>query len=132
MSRSIRIVLLSLIGLVIIIVQSALIGVVANLSYKDTMQARTGEMGLMVETVAKSLGDFGEQLSMLVNGMSKAYKIQHFLETGDGLEGAEFFIAAMSQSSPAINSLYIFDATGQMRAIQVQGKATQLSDLTGR
>lgn len=48
MSRSIRIVLLSLIGLVIIIVQSALIGVVANLSYKDTMQARTGEMGLMV------------------------------------------------------------------------------------
>lgn len=58
MSRSIRIVLLSLIGLVIIIVQSALIGVVANLSYKDTMQARTGEMGLMVENRRQISGRF--------------------------------------------------------------------------
>lgn len=108
MSRSIRIVLLSLIGLVIIIVQSALIGVVANLSYKDTMQARTGEMGLMVETVAKSLGDFGEQLSMLVNGMSKAYKIQHFLETGDGLEGAEFLLPPCpSLRPPSILCTYL-------------------------
>ncbi|SDF05428.1 methyl-accepting chemotaxis protein [Desulfovibrio legallii] len=133
MFRSIRVVLLLLIGMVIIVVQSSLVGVVARLSYNATMEARTREMGLMAETIAKSLGDFGEQLSMLVNGMSKAYKVKHYLETGDGLEGVHQFLSAMSQSSPAVNSLYVFDAAGRMRALCIQGKSSaQLSDLTGR
>ena len=125
MAHSIRMTLLLLISAVILLIQSALVGVVAKLSYEANMESRTHEMGLMVETIAKSMGDFGEQLSTLVNGVSKAPKVRQYLETGDGVEGLSVFIAAMSQSSASINTIYVFDATGQQRIVCAQGKMVE-------
>ncbi|SDF99319.1 methyl-accepting chemotaxis protein [Desulfovibrio legallii] len=125
MSHSIRMALLLAISVVVLFVQSSLIGVVAKLSYEANVDARTHEMGLVVETIAKSMGDFGEQLSTLVNGAAKTPQVRHYLETGEGGEGVGGFIAAMSQSSASINTLYVFDATGQQQVVTTQGKLVE-------
>ena len=131
-SRSIRTAMLLVISLVVLAVQSALVVVVTRMGDEANLAARTHEMDLAADTIAKSLGDFGTQLGMFVNGASKPPRLREFLLTGEDQKGAEVFLAAMSQAAPEINTLYLFDASGKQVILCVQGKLSKLNDLADR
>ena len=131
-SRSIRTAMLLVISIVVLVVQSALVVVVTRMGDEANLKASTHEMDLTSDTVSKSLGDFGTQLSMFINGVSKPPRLREFLLTGEDKKGAEVFLAAMSQAAPEINTLYLFDTTGKQLITYAQGKAGKLSDLASR
>ena len=131
-SRSIRTSMLLVISLVVLAVQSALVVVVTRMGDEANLAARTHEMDLAADTIAKSLGDFGTQLGMFVNGASKPPRLREFLLTGEDQKGAEVFLAAMSQAAPEINTLYLFDASGKQVIICAQGKLGKVNDLAER
>ena len=131
-SRSIRTSMLLVISLVVLAVQSALVVVVTRMGDEANLAARTHEMDLVADTIAKSLGDFGTQLGMFVNGASKPPRMREFLLTGEDQKGAEVFLAAMSQAAPEINTLYLFDASGKQVIICAQGKLGKVNDLAER
>jgi len=130
--RSIRTAMLLVISLVVLAVQSALVVVVTRMGDEANLVARTHEMDLTADTVAKSLGDFGAQLSMFVNGVTKPPRLREFLLTGEDKKGAEVFLAAMSQAGAEINTMYLFDSSGKQLITCAQGKAGKLSDLSDR
>ncbi|MTJ92250.1 MAG: HAMP domain-containing protein [Desulfovibrio sp.] len=130
--RSIRTAMLLVISLVVLAVQSALVVVVTRMGDDANLAARTHEMDLTADTVAKSLGDFGTQLGMFVNGVSKPPRLREFLLTGEDQKGTEVFLAAMSQAAPEINTLYLFDAAGKQVVTCAQGKLGKLSNLAER
>jgi len=124
--------MLLVISLVVLAVQSALVVVVTRMGDEANLVARTHEMDLTADTVAKSLGDFGAQLSMFVNGVTKPPRLREFLLTGEDKKGAEVFLAAMSQAGAEINTMYLFDSSGKQLITCAQGKAGKLSDLSDR
>ena len=124
--------MLLVISIVVLAVQSALVVVVTRMGDEANLKASTHEMDLTSDTVSKSLGDFGTQLSMFVNGVSKPPRLREFLLTGEDKKGAEVFLAAMSQAAPEVNTLYLFDASGKQVITCAQGKAGKLSDLADR
>ncbi|HZF60643.1 MAG TPA: methyl-accepting chemotaxis protein [Desulfovibrio sp.] len=131
-SRSIRTAMLLVISIVVLAVQSALVVVVTRMGDEANLKASTHEMDLTADTVSKSLGDFGTQLSMFVNGVSKPPRLREFLLTGEDKKGAEVFLAAMSQAAPEINTLYLFDASGKQVILCAQGKLGKVNDLAER
>ena len=131
-SRSIRTAMLLVISTVVLAVQTALVVVVTRMGDETNLASRTHEMDLTVDTVSKSLGDFGAQLSMFITGVSKPPRLREFLLTGEEKKGAEVFLASMSQAAPEINTLYLFDASGKQVITCAQGKAGKLSDLADR
>ena len=66
--RSIRMAMMLLVGGVVFAVQSALIVVVARYSYEASLTSSVDQMRLLAGTIAKSLGDFGEQQQMVLHG----------------------------------------------------------------
>ena len=132
MFSSIRTAMLLLVGGVVIVIQSLLVGVVVKLSHDSSLEVRTHEMYLMAQTISKSLSDFGQQQAMLVRGVAKAPRVKDFLLTGEGLEGAATFLSVMSQASSDVNTLYLFDKRGKQAIIRAQGKEGKLSDLADR
>ena len=131
-SRSIRTAMLLVISLVVLAVQSALVVVVTRMGDEANLTAQNHEMDLAADTIAKSLGDFGTQLGMFVNGASKPPRLREFLLTGEDQKGAEVFLTAMSQAAPEINTLYLFDASGKQVIICAQGKLGKTNDLAER
>ena len=63
-SRSVRTAMLMVISIVVLVVQSALVVVVTRMSDEANLTARNHEMDMTSDMLAKSLGDFGTQLSM--------------------------------------------------------------------
>ncbi|SCM73143.1 methyl-accepting chemotaxis protein [Desulfovibrio sp. 86] len=132
MFSSIRTAMLLLVGGVVIVIQSLLIGIVVKLSYDSNLEVRTHEMHLMSQTISKSLSDFGQQQAMLVRGVAKAPRVKDFLLTGEGIEGAATFISVMSQASSDVNTLYLFDLKGEQLITRMQGKEVKRSNLAER
>ena len=124
--------MLLLVGGVVIVIQSLLIGVVVKLSHDSSLEVRTHEMFLMAQTISKSLSDFGQQQAMLVRGVAKAPRVKDFLLSGAGIEGAATFLSVMSQASSDVNTLYLFDRQGKQVIVRAQGKDGKLSDLADR
>ena len=124
--------MLLLVGGVVIVIQSLLIGIVVKLSYDSNLEVRTHEMHLMSQTISKSLSDFGQQQAMLVRGVAKAPRVKDFLLTGEGIEGAATFISVMSQASSDVNTLYLFDLKGEQLITRMQGKEVKRSNLAER
>jgi methyl-accepting chemotaxis protein len=93
--------LLLAISVVVLFVQSSLIGVVAKLSYEANVDARTHEMGLVVETIAKSMGISASSCPPWSMARPKPPGAP-LPGNGEGGEGVGGFIAAMSQSSASI------------------------------
>ena len=131
-SRSIRTAMLLVISIVVLAVQSALVVVVTRMGDEANLKASTHEMDLTADTVSKSLGDFGTQLSMFINGVSKPPRLREFLLTGEDKKGAEVFLAAMSKAAPEINTIYLFDTAGKQLITYAQGQPGKLSDLADR
>ena len=90
-SRSIRTSMLLVISLVVLAVQSALVVVVTRMGDEANLAARTHEMDLVADTIAKSLGDFGTQLGMFVNGASKPPRLREFLLRARIKKARKFF-----------------------------------------
>ena len=124
--------MLLLVGGVVVVIQSLLIGVVVRLSHDSNLEVRTHEMFLMAQTISKSLSDFGQQQAVLVRGVANAPRMKEFLLSGTGIEGAAAFLSVMSQASPDVNTLYLFDRQGKQVIIRAQGKDGKLSELADR
>lgn len=132
MFSSIRTAMLLLVGGVVVVIQSLLVGIVVELSHDSNLEARTHEMRLMAQTISKSLSDFGQQQAMLVRGVAKAPRVKDFLLSGEGLEGAATFLSVMSRASSDVNTLYLFDLRGEQMITRTQGKEGKHSNLADR
>jgi len=121
--RSIRLAMMLLVGGVVLAVQSALIVVVARYSYDAGMASSIGQMRLLAGTIAKSLGEFGEQQQMLLHGVVQQPAIREYLRTGEKGDEAANILAGMSLSAPEVNSFFVFDTAGTQLINRLHGKA---------
>jgi len=124
--------MLMVISIVVLVVQSALVVVVTRMSDEANLTARNHEMDMTSDMLAKSLGDFGTQLSMFISGASNPPRLRQFLLTGEDKKGAETFLAAMSKAAPEVNTMYLFNSEGQQVITVAQGKPGKLSNLATR
>ncbi|UJX41490.1 Cache 3/Cache 2 fusion domain-containing protein [Desulfovibrio sp. JY] len=132
MKKSIRTTITILIGVVVILVQAALIFIVSDLSYDESIATKLHEMETMSATIAKSASDFGQQQMEIVRGASKMAVMREYLESRQNADVAQSAIAALSQASEDINTLYLFDDKGTQVITMAQGKSGKHSPLANR
>ncbi|WP_353118867.1 methyl-accepting chemotaxis protein [Nitratidesulfovibrio sp.] len=132
-SQSIRTTMLIIIAGVVLLIQSALVVVVAKTGYDDGLTEKKREMRLMAETISKSVSDFGLRQVDMMRGASKVPVLRQFLQGDTSLEGAATeVINAMSQAAPGVNTYYLFNAQGSQVILRTQGKAGKPNHLADR
>jgi hypothetical protein len=95
-SKSIRTTMAVIIGIVVLLIQSALVYFVADSIYSSSMESKRREMALMSKTIAESTTDFGSQQMEKVRGTSKMAALREYLLTGNKQAEAVDIISAMS------------------------------------
>ena len=113
--RSIRMAMMLLVGGVVFAVQSALIVVVARYSYEASLTSSVDQMRLLAGTIAKSLGDFGEQQQMVLHGAVLQPALKEYLRNRHDNGEAAGFLSAMSRSADEVNSFFLFDTEGSLK-----------------
>jgi len=131
-TKSIRITMAMLIGVVVLFVQSVLVYFVADSIYDASLAAKQHEMELMVSTLSKSAADFGEQQMERMRGASKVLALRQYLRNGEHEADAQELVRAMSLASPDVNTFYVFDAKGKQSLLSIQGKPGKPNDLADR
>jgi methyl-accepting chemotaxis protein len=130
--KSIRTTIAVVVGLVVLMVQTALVFFVARSIYAEGVESTHHEMEVMAKTLASSAASFGAQQMEKVRGLSKAPSVRSFLTDGQNEPVATELIAAQSLSSQDVNTVYIFDKEGRQVLLQGQGKAMKPNDLKTR
>ena len=130
--KSIRTTIALVVGLVVLLVQTALVFFVARSIYAEGVESTHHEMEVMAKTLASSTASFGAQQMEKVRGLSKAPSVRSYLTDGKNEPVATELIAAQSLSSQDVNTVYIFDKTGRQILLQGQGKAMKPGDLSNR
>ena len=130
--RSIRMAMMLLVGGVVFAVQSALIVVVARYSYEASLTSSVDQMRLLAGTIAKSLGDFGEQQQMVLHGAVLQPALKEYLRNRHDNGEAAGFLSAMSRSADEVNSFFLFDTEGTQLINRVQGKEGSLKNFAHR
>ncbi len=130
--RSIRLAMMLLVGSVVFAVQSALIVVVARYSHEASLTSSVDQMRLLAGTIAKSLGDFGEQQQMVLHGTVQQPALRQFLRTRHDNGEAAGVLAAMSLSADEVNSFFLFDTEGTQIINRVHGKEGSLKNFAHR
>ncbi len=130
--RSMRTTMIILIGVVVLLIQFALIAIVAKMSYDANLAAAMHEMTTIASTVSKTAASFGEQQMELVKGISLMPVAQEFLVAGKGQEELARIVAGMSRSNENINTIYIFNKEGTQVLCMAQGKPAKLNPLADR
>ncbi|MBZ2171162.1 methyl-accepting chemotaxis protein [Desulfovibrio sp. DS-1] len=132
-SQSIRTTMLIIIAGVVLLIQSALVVVVAKTGYDDGLAEKKREMRLMAETISKSVSDFGLRQVDMMRGASRVPVLRQFLQGDASLEGAAAeVITAMSQAAPGVNTYYLFNAQGSQVILRAQGKPGKPNNLADR
>ncbi|HEU6436322.1 MAG TPA: methyl-accepting chemotaxis protein [Nitratidesulfovibrio sp.] len=132
-SQSIRTTMLVIIAGVVLLIQSALVVVVAKTGYDDGLAEKKREMRLMAETISKSVSDFGLRQVDMMRGVAKVPVLRQYLQGDASLEGAATdVINAMSQAAPGVNTYYLFNAQGSQVILRTQGKASKPNHLADR
>ena len=132
-SQSIRTAMLVIIGGVVLLIQSALIVMVAKSSFDDGMASRSHEMTLMADTISKSASDFGLRQVDMMRGTSRVPVLRQFLLGDTALEGAAAeVITSMSLAAPGVNTFYLFNAQGTQVILRAQGKVGKPNHLADR
>ena len=130
--RSMRTAMIILIGVVVLLIQFALIAIVAKMSYDANLTAAMHEMTTIASTISKTAASFGEQQMELVKGISLMPMTQEFLVAGKGQEELAKIVAGMSRSNDDINTMYIFNKEGTQVLCMAQGKPAKLNPLASR
>ena len=130
--RSIRMAMMLLVGGVVFAVQSALIVVVARYSYEASLTSSVDQMRLLAGTIAKSLGDFGEQQQMVLHGAVLQPALKEYLRNRHDNGEAAGFLSAMSRSADEVNSFFLFDTEGTQLINRVHGKEGSLKNFAHR
>ena len=130
--RSIRMAMMLLVGGVVFAVQSALIVVGARYSYEASLTSSVDQMRLLAGTIAKSLGDFGEQQQMVLHGAVLQPALKEYLRNRHDNGEAAAFLSAMSRSADEVNSFFLFDTEGTQGINRVHGKEGSLKNFAHR
>ena len=130
--RSIRMAMMLLVGGVVFAVQSSLIVVVARYSYEASLTSSVDQMRLLAGTIAKSLGDFGEQQQMVLHGAVLQPALKEYLRNRHDNGEAAGFLSAMSRSADEVNSFFLFDTEGTQLINRVHGKEGSLKNFAHR
>ncbi len=132
-SQSIRTTMLVIIAGVVLLIQSALVMVVAKTGYDGGLAEKKREMRLMAETISKSVSDFGLRQMDMMRGVAKVPVLRQYLQGDASLEGAATeVINAMSQAAPGVNTYYLFNAQGSQVILRTQGKGSKPNHLADR
>ena len=131
-SKSIRTTMAVIIGIVVLLIQSALVYFVADSIYSSSMESKRHEMTLMSKTLAESTTDFGSQQMEKVRGTSKIAVLREYLLTGNNQAAVVDIISAMSLASPDVNTFYLFDKQGTQVLVSAQGKPGKPNPLADR
>ena len=130
--RSIRMAMMLLVGGVVFAVQSALIVVVARHSYETSLTSSVDQMRLLAGTIAKSLGDFGEQQQMVLHGAVLQPALKEYLRNRHDNGEAAGFLSAMSRSADEVNASFLFDTEGTQLINRIHGKEGSLKNFAHR
>lgn len=119
--KSVRTVIILTVIAVVFTVQAALVFITGKTGYEESLNARLREMSLLANTISKSLGDFGSQLSIIVRGASSDPRARNFLMGRGNASDAAAFLSAISKAAEEINVVYLFDTSGQQVSAQTEG-----------
>ncbi|HWR04146.1 MAG TPA: methyl-accepting chemotaxis protein [Humidesulfovibrio sp.] len=131
-TKSIRTTIALIVGVVVLLIQSALVFFVADSTYEANIESEKHEMALVVSTISKSTASFGVQQMEKVRGAAKAPSLRNFLLSGKDEAAAREIIQAMSLSSQDVNTFYLYDRQGKQVILMAQGKSAAVNDLSAR
>ncbi|MGE4538604.1 MAG: methyl-accepting chemotaxis protein [Desulfovibrio sp.] len=125
--RSITTAMSLIIGAIILVIQAIFILTASSSVYRESVTAKRHEMEVLVNTLAKSAEDFGEQEMQLVRAASKLPALREYLRTGSG--PAPELLAGLSRASDDVNTFYLTNAQGRQVILMTQGRTAPPNDL---